>query len=425
MLQLADFFKGKSFIKRGLKNSSFLALGRVLSGIISLATLIYVTRQLNLEEYGMMVTVNVYIAFFSLINFSGVSSSVMRQGAEDINAMSSAFEETNGFKLLLGVLAITVCLFTLIFTNYETQVKYLIVIFSANLLIDGMYSHWLTVFTAIEKFSYRFIFNISYKLLFFIFAIIFLYYGYNVIALLFINLVLNIARLIACLFFSRQFVRFRLSSLKNITFSKKYIGEGVYFFIISLAGILFAKFDVLMITMLGTTEDVSLYNIPFRITREAAELRIALLAGFFPVMIKQVREQSLSKAKFKKFTFSVLFLILTIATIVSYYSGDLVIFIFGEKFAYSGEILSVLVYFIAVDYAIYPYILVLLASKNEKTVAGIFVVLAIANVLLNYLLFKAYGVIGIAYSTLIVMILLGILTYTIGMKKLIQTKVFA
>lgn len=386
-------------------------------------TLIYVTRQLTLEEYGIFVTVNSFILFFGIFTFSGLSDSVMRKGAKDFKALASSFEETNGLKLLFGMLAIALCLLSLLFTNYVSSTKQLIAIFSVVLMINTMFSHWVMVFVVLEKFHIRALFGITQQFFYLILTIVAIYYGYKIKLLLSINLLLSMINLIVCLFLTRKYIKFKLN-LHKIRFNKNFLVEGWYFFVISLAGLIFAKFDIIMISFLGTPEDVSIYNIPYRISRYGSEIRTAFTAGFFPVLIKQLKETSVSKVAFQKNTFYLFIITILGAYIISVFSSDLIITMFGQKYEYSGKILSVLIFYVAIEFSVYPYILVLLSTHNEKIVARIFIILAISNVCLNYILFKSYGVIGIAYSTLCVMTILAILIYFIGMKQLIKTKIF-
>ena len=179
-----------------------------------------------------------------------------------------------------------------------------------------------------------------------------------------------------------------------------------------------------MLTLIGTLDDVATYNVAFRISRYAVEIRVAFLAGFFPVLIKRVQKGPIDKSRFQISSLLLFFAVLFFAFIFSFISEEVIALFFSEKYRSSGNILSVLVYFIAFDFAIYPYILLLLSSNNEKYVAFIYIILVFVNIFLNYTFYQYWGAIGIAYSTLSVMVVFAFLTYVVGVKRLVHVGAF-
>ena len=192
----------------------------------------------------------------------------MREGAQNNKSISELLEKTNSIRLLFGFLALVICLLALIFMPYDTFVKALILLFSFNLVFQTLFDHWATVFISLEKFEYRIMFNIIPQMFNFLCAFLIFIVEWKVLTLLVIQLLISFINMIACFFIARRLSFFRLNlnweAIKAINVYLKYLKEGFYFLIISLAGLLFAKIDVLMLTLIGTLDDVATYNVAFR-----------------------------------------------------------------------------------------------------------------------------------------------------------------
>jgi len=81
---------------------------------------------------------------------------------------------------------------------------------------------------------------------------------------------------------------------------------------------------------------------------------------------------------------------------------DLFVYLFTDDFYLSGEIFRVLVFFICFTWATLPYTIFAQAVGYEVLILKIYVFMAFLNVFLNILFYDIYGLIGIAYSTIIV-----------------------
>ena len=119
-----------SFLIRGLKNSSYLFVGRVSIIIIGLATSVLVTRNLSLSEYGSIATVISYVSLFTYFSFNGISTYVMREGARSMEKLPTLIDKTSGIKLLFAISAQIMCITVLPLTPYALDIKLIIILYS-------------------------------------------------------------------------------------------------------------------------------------------------------------------------------------------------------------------------------------------------------------------------------------------------------
>jgi len=409
-------------IKRGMKNVTFLLLGRILGMVISYMTLIFIVRKLTIEEFGLLSTVRTFVASFIIFSFGGISGAVMREGAKNLPQMGLLYEQTNGFKLLVSIFATILCLLALMLTPYDNSTKTLVFIFSFTIITTSLLNHWKVAFSATEKFKTLVIINILQPLVYFLIAIIVIDYSNRVQNLLFIQMFLQIIVMVIALLIAQRLIKFRLN-LFDIQFNKSLITKGFYFFIISFAGMVFMKIDVLMISLMGNLGEVGVYSIADRIAREGSELRTVILAGFFPVVIKRIKDGPINGVLVRNTVIKIFFLVLLGLIIISFNIEQIIVYMFGSKYLASAEILKYLIFFLAIEYTIHPYIMLLLSSNGEKYVAFIYSILAVMNVVLNYTFYNIFGLIGIVYSTITVFLILAIYTITYGIKFLYEEEI--
>ncbi|MBJ11458.1 MAG: hypothetical protein CMG62_00035 [Candidatus Marinimicrobia bacterium] len=335
-----------SLIKRGLKNSSYLLVGRIILVFLGLTSSIILTRNLSLSEYGSLAIVFNYVTIFTYFSFNGISSYTMREGARNIDEFSNLIDKTSGIKFFFAIIAQLLCISVIPLTPYSHTVKLFIVIYSFYIPFNSFLNHWLAVFDVHEKFVYRALINIIPSVFYVTSIIIIIFFvQHNQIPLLVIaNLVSFFMGLLFCYIFSQKVMMFK-SSIFTFLFNKKIIIGGTYFFIITLAGLLFAKIDVFMVSFLGTEEQVGIYNLTNRFARMGTEFRTFLFAGFFPVMIKEVNTGKIFRNEIYKYTI-IIFVITCIAALIgNYFSEDLFTFIYGGKYALSGALFGVLCFF--------------------------------------------------------------------------------
>ena len=408
-----------SLINRGIKNSSYLMVSRLINLCSGLFISIFITRNLSLNEYGYITTIFSYVILFTHFSFNGISSFVMRESAKDINKMSALITKTISMKFVFGLFSQLLCVSCLIFAPYSNNIKILIICYSFYITLNSFLNHWIIIFDVYEKFIYKAIINIIPNIIYLISALVVLYYDFEfkVILLVVMNLISFLIATFLCYIFSKRFCPFK-NSIFSFYFNKNIIIGGTYFFIISTAGLLFAKIDIFMLSFLGSEQDVAVYNIANRLSRQLIELRIALYAGFFPVLIKEISNKTIKLKEIYRVTFIIFIFSIPLSLLISYFSEDAITLVYTNKYLVSGQLFSILIFFVFIDFIIQPYVMTLLASDQERFIALLFTILAVLNISLNIILFSYCGVWGIAYSTIFTYLIYSISILTFGINKL-------
>jgi len=352
----------------------------------------------------------------------------MRESARSMDRLPILIDKTIGMKLFFGICAQILCIILLPITPYALNIKLIIILYSFYLLFQSFLGHWIIVFTVHEKFYYRAILNVFPQLIYLVSAVYIVYsienQNYQVIFLVIANLLSVALTLILCYLFAQKVIKFK-SSLFEFNFDKKIIIGGSYFLIITLAGLLFAKIDIFMVSILGDEQQVAIFNVASRLTRQLSEIRTVMYAGFFPILIKRTSISILNKGVIYKTTLFFFICTLIGAFIMQQYSVDIFLLLYGNKYAYSGYLFGLLCYFLAIDYSIQPYVMLLTSSGNEKIVAIIFSLLAIINIVTNVIFYNYWNLAGIVYSTLLTYTIFAILIVVVGVPILKKNNIIA
>ena len=408
----------KHLFINGIINASYLMVGNIISQIINILAFVYIAKKLGPENFGIYSTITAFVGIFSVFTLNGLSKSLIREGAKNLLRFSDILENTFGIKLFAVIFSLIICNIVAYFTHYNYQTKLLIVLFSLELLEIGFSSFLSTIFQVIEKMKYLAFFSIISKILFSFLSILLLYLGYSVIAVLLSHLASRFIILIINFLISKKhiYVRFRPS----FKIDRHILKSGIIFTMIGFINTLATRIDIIMISFLSTSADVGLYSVPYKVVLEGEIIRGLLSTAFFPIFVKTSKKEK-SLCLIFKYSSLLLVSMLTACLIFSYFAKDIVTLIFGEEFYESGNILRFLVFALVFSYYTIPLTLTLQSTDREKSLLLNSFAIAILNIPLNFIFFHKFGLIGIAYSTLIVYlssaVFLSIITYKSISKK--------
>jgi len=407
-----------SKLSRGLKNTSFLAIGSIVSLLINTLGFIYIARVLGPSDYGIYTMVGVFVELFDILLLKGLNKTILREGSKDIASLHKYLEKTIGLRGLLIVLAMSICIAASFFTPYQLQTKIFIILCSAQLAYYGLNTFLQTIYQATEKMQYNSILTILNRVLFISLAIIFLYLGFGLLALFLISLFSQLITLLTNYQLSKKFVQFNIYS--NIEIDKRILKPAIVFSLLLFVGFLTTKIDLLMISILGTARDVGIYGVAYTIINQGVIARNITSTGFFPVLTKHFHHNKIKGIILIKYSLLFLFLILSLSVFAFFYMEEMIGYLLGPKYAASANILKVLIFYLGIWWATMPFTLAAQSTHNEKMVLIGRSIMAVLNIPLNLIFFTLYGLIGIAYSTIIIYsvggLLISILSYQ-AMKK--------
>lgn len=385
---------------RGLKNASYLALGNIVSQAISFVGFAFIARLLGPNNYGIYVTVGAFVGMYDILLLRGLDKVIVREGSQDISSMNRSLEKTVAVRSLLILAAIVICIVASLFTPYELQTKLYIMLFSLQLVYGGLNSFLSTIYQASQKMQYIAILSIANRVMCVCLSVACLYCGCGLLGLFVILLGSNLVTLVATYKKSREIVPFHFFS--RIQFDRALLRPAVVFSLVGFIGFFVSRVDLLMISFLGQAKDVGVYGVAYKIVGEGEMLRNVCAVAFFPILVKRFDQKTVKGRALIKYSLLFFGGVLVLSVIASSFAGSAIDVLFGAQYRESGNVLKVLVYYLAFTWATLPFTSILQATHNERHLILPTLTMGGMNIALNYLFFQWYGLLGIAYATLVV-----------------------
>jgi O-antigen/teichoic acid export membrane protein len=387
-------------IKRGFKNFSYLTIGELIAQGIGFVGFIYLARYLGPEYYGIYVTVGAFVAMFQIFTFTGLRKVVLRECSKDLENADKLLNRTIGLQSLFIFIAILAMLIASLFTNYAITTKLYIAIFSLNLFSSELINYIVIIFQCTERMQYIAIFNIFKMASFVGFLIIFVNLGYGLFPIILLSVSTSILTLLLYIYYSRKIVKYNIFT--KIKIDKNIIKQSITFSAIGICATLHNRVDLFMISLLGTSPEVAIYAVAYNLARESEVLKNRLEAAFFPIAVKTFNNGTIRKKIIIKYSLFFAISMICLSLIGFFLAEPAILLLFGKEYTESAIILKVLIFYIVSWFSTLPFLESIYATGNEKVLLFGKGIMASINIPLNIVLYLLYGLIGIAYSTLVV-----------------------
>ena len=388
------------FFKNTLvKNISYLTIGQIISQIISLISVFYIPKLLGVEQYGNYQTVLSFVSIFTVFSFTGLNKVALRSGSMKIDKLSNEIESIIGIRHLFTFFAAMIAVLSAIFLDYSNEIIIYISIYVSWLWLRTFESTINLVYQAHEKLKYFAFFTVLKSILLALSLVTVLLVGKGIFELLIVDLIVSLFVIVISYYKSKRFTEFNFFS--KVEFNLKKLKEGFIFSLLSFFNVLGNKIDVVMISLLGSPLEVGLYALANSVVRKGLLASRAISTSIFPIYAKQAFK-SLTRVELNKHSFYS-FSAALIVVLFIYFGADWFINnIIGSDFSYSATIIKVLSLYLLFHYISLPYDTALQVTFSENTLLKIRFSLAFLNILANYIFYDLFGIIGIAYSSLLV-----------------------
>lgn len=388
------------FFKRGMKNTSHLLIGTLATQIVNIAGFTYIARSMGPETYGLYISVGAFVSVFYIFTFDGLNKALLRNCSECPESIDRILTEALGMKLVFILVAVALCIASSFVWSGDTARTMLIVLFSSDLFLRGITTYIRTVYQATEEMKYISIFNILSGVGATVGSVIALILGADLMVFILVRLGIRSLVLVLNFITSRKLARIDMPH--RIVFDPEVLKPAFRFSLIVFLGTLATKIDLLMISQLGSDAEVGIYGVAYKIVERMNVLRNLVATAFFPVFVKRFEHGMVKESLFLKYSLIMLISIGMLAVIFIMYAEQVIAFVLGIEYIGSARILALLVAAQAFVWISIPYTTAAQATHNESILLLGTGIAATLNIPLNYYLYHSNGIVGIAYSTLIV-----------------------
>jgi O-antigen/teichoic acid export membrane protein len=376
---------------------------RVFTVMLSFVANIFIVRGLSIASYGVFSVAFMLVGLLTTFGFGWSSSSIMYFGSKELAKTGSLNKSFWSRNILI---AASLAIMTLAFVFLKNQINAYVGMDLAFLILLWLYieviNDYLQVyFLAVEKQLIAPLILITSKLALVIAVLIF---DFDVRALLIIYIISNLF----CIFYILGIDKKQVGKFE---FDKKLFNEILNFSLWQLfgfSGVYLINFgDTAVIKHFMTLEDVGVYNVAYKLFATVAGLSYVITGYFAASISKNFHNKDKKKIHhlFYKERSLILALIVVLHLIVIAFSKQLLIPIYGQRYAGAVPIFNILMVGSIFMYLIAFYIAYLNASKKHKVIQIVNIGQAVFNVFLSIVLIKPFGLIGPAIATIISIII--------------------
>ncbi|MBD3341570.1 MAG: oligosaccharide flippase family protein [Candidatus Lokiarchaeota archaeon] len=381
------------------RNISYLTLGNVLSQIIALIGAFYIPKLLGPRGYGVYNIVITYVSFFTVFTLSGLTKVIIRQAAKDVSKTKEILEDTIGLRNLFSVFATALCLVVVFFLDYERGTKVYILIYSTSLLFRGAFSSIDAIFLAHQKMKILGTIAVLKQLIKVPLSIVLLYLGYGVLSLIIAHLFIEIISLFYIYVSSKKLIVFNVFSKVKVL--KDYVLSGIRFSLLEFLNILSGRIDLIMLSFLTTPENVGIYALAYRLVEKGFIIRTPISQSLFPYYSNKFNNKKPNVRNLIIHTALILIPMIFFLLPAIILIEPVIAKVIGNEFVESAGIFKILVLYFILNFSVIPWGLYLQVTDKEKIVLKLTFFKSILNIGGNIVLFYYFGLLGIAYSTLI------------------------
>lgn len=399
--------------RKALENISYISLGNVVSRIIRFFGFVYIVNALGSEDYGTLLFVLTFIELFDIISLNGINKYGIREASKDLDNTHKIVNRIVGGKVFFALLTYSFLVFaTFLDGSFSSDLRFYLLLHGLMILIIALNGIILIIFQSHENMSYLEYTPIIHSLVYSIFGALAVYYGYGILSLLIINLSSSSLLGIYLFFRSKRMLKGEIEiKFTPKDWDKQMYKSAVIFSLLGYMVFLSTKIDIVMVSYLGNNEEVAIYGIALVPLNQLNALHVAISMAIFPTITKSFADKGMDFKSLNQTFLKIFSLFLPLSLIIIFFSDYFVNLLFTDSYEASVQPMQVLIFSAPFNYASIPFIKYLEASGNESSSMLIYAAVALLNIPLNYFLYLEYGLIGIAYSTVIISSLKPLLAY--------------
>ena len=402
-----------TLVQKIFKNTSFLTISEVVQKVLLFFLIIYAVRVLGAVNFGKYSFAVAFTYFFLFISELGLTTVITRDVARDTTKTQQYFSNLFLFKLVLFLIAYILIYILINLLGYPKLTILVVMIFAVVTLGDDVNSFLLAFFKAHQNMGYVAISKILQNCLIFIFGGLALYLGYGVIGFGLAFAGATIITILISVIVIRQYV-----SYKSLSFKPRFVYNklkvSLWFVVITILQYIIFKIDTVMLSLMKGDAEVGIYNSAYIIITSLLFIPGVYCTVAYPLLSKFFLSSKTSLMRLVGLSSKYL-LAITIPMSVGLFclAEKIISLIYSPEFIDSAKSLHILapaLFFLFFNYLLYN---IAYAVNLHKKMIIPFIVGAILNIVLNYILIPIYGPVGAAIATSVTELVMLVMTWYI------------
>lgn len=384
-------------------------IAKVLSTVLALVNIGFITRYLGVNGFGDYATVLAFFSFFGAIFDLGLYSistrEISRNNANEEKIMSNVFT----LRILSATLVILVAPILIWCLPYSKDIEKGILIIALSYVFSSSYTVLNGIFQKnlrMDKITITEFFGKIVQVAFVAMAVK-MSWGFNLIMT---SVLVNaIFSFLVVLFLSKKYIKFSFSF--DFEYWKKFLRMSLPVGISAIVSFLYFKMDTIILSILKGSEAVGIYNMAYKIIENITFFPGMIVGLILPLLSMYIFTDKRNFIKIANKTAKVFFLLVVPLVIGTLFLAEEIINIIGGKdFIISADVLRILIVALAFIFFGNLFNSILLSANLQKKLMYILTFCAFFNITLNLMIIPIYSYLGAATVSVLTEFLVVVIT---------------
>lgn len=379
-------------------NVFFNSAAKVVSTILALVSIGFITRYLGQDGFGNYATVLAFFAFFTAVADLGLyaisTREISRPGADERSIMGKVFTLRVFSSLIIFLFALGLAFFL----PYSNEVRLGIVVVAGTFVFTSSYAILNGVFQkniAMNKVAAA---EVIGKFIQVALVVLAVKKDWGFPAIIFAFFLSSAMNAILVFILSRKYIRFKLDF--DFPFWKKFLQGSAPMGISVIVTFFYFKMDTILLSIMRSSADVGIYNVAYKIIENLIFFPAMIMGLIFPIMARYIfhdrpKFESISNKTFKIFVLLVIPVILGIL----FLSEGIIGLIGGAGFQESAGTLRILVFALIFIFFGNFFNNLLLAGNLQKKLMYALMACAVFNISANLIFIPLFSYKGAAITS--------------------------
>ena len=408
----------KSLFRSIASNTLFQLVSKVITMTITFGLTFLISRDYGSYGYGLFTIFQSFPAVFYIISDFGLNAIGAREVSKNFKEINKIFNNILAIRILISMVLIIVTILLSLLVYPDTNIRFGLALGSFIIVSQALVSTTNIIFQVKLRYDLASITNVISYLFLLVVCLVLLNFKADISI---INLMYVLASFLTFILNVYLLRKFDISL--DLKFSKEYFKDlltaswplGLMFI---FSQINFKADSILLSVMnlpnlgLSNIQTVGVYGLPYKVFEVLLVLPTFIMNSTYPVLLDSY---NLNLSRFKKEFKKLLLYMFIIGIAVSFIgyvfvdrflSYEIINTYFSTDFGYSKELLLTLISGISVFFISQPLSWFLVIREKQKVLPFIYLVSAIFNVGMNYLLIPYFSFFASAYLTFISEILI-------------------
>lgn len=399
-----------SQIKAIFKNTSWLSISQVLTSVCAFLWTILIARYLGVTDYGIVSFAISFTGLIGIVMDLGMTTYITREIAKNKDLLFRYMNNIFIFKLILSTILFFISGLILYILGYSHLTIIVTLIFTIEIIIMSITTFLNGIFQAFEQLKYQAIGSILNSGFLLLGILITIFFNLGVIS---IAIAYTIAYLIFFIYvFLKYIKKFNFPRFElDLKFIKKVLIDSLPFGLTNFFYTIYFSIDIVMLFYLSGDYATGLYKSAYNIINVFTTFFVVYQAVIFPVMSKFFAEsKDLLKSSYELSVKYLLLIIIPISVGVFFYARPLLDLIYSNQYSLATTPVQILIWTVSFLFINGAASILLNAIDKEKTVTKVYIIAALFNVALNFILIPHMSYDGAAIATVASEILITVLT---------------